>query len=120
MKRDPLDALFSRYVRLKSGGYCKRCGKYVGYSKLNNAHLFGRLRHTVRWDERNTVPLCGSCHYMIDNNCLAKTELLLTLMSKGEAEELERLANMTIKDHPIDKDKLKEELKRKITLLEAE
>lgn len=118
MKTDKLDKLFSRYVRLKAGGYCKKCGHFLGYTGLVCAHFFGRLRHTVRWDERNATALCGGCHYEIDYNCLAKRELMLTLMSPEEVASLERIANMTIKEYPIDKEAIEVYLKEGIRRLE--
>ena len=115
-----LDKLFSRYVRLMSGGYCKRCGKLFGYNRLNNAHFFGRIRHTVRWDIRNTAPLCAECHYWIDVNPLAKTSFFVSILSKEDVADLQRLSNMTTKDYPIDKEALKEDFTEKIRRLEDE
>ena len=122
MKVKKLDTVFSRYVRLLAGGYCKKCGRYVGYSNLDNAHFFSRIRHTVRWDTRNTVALCNvkpnSCHYWIDVNPIAKTSFFVSILGVEQTEELERLANMTTKAHPIDKEALYKEYTEKISKLE--
>ena len=117
IKIKALDKVFSEYVRLLSGGYCKRCGKHVGWKNLDNAHFMGRIRYTVRWDIRNTVALCKTCHYKIDTDCFAKTELLLTLLSKEEIAGLRKLSNMTTKDYPIDKEALLKSYKEKVKML---
>ncbi len=119
MKTGTLDGLFSRYVRLLSGGYCKKCGHFLGYHGLQNAHFFGRVRHTVRWNKRNAVPLCPECHREIDLNSVAKSELALSLMSRDEYDKLARLANMTIKEYPIDKVKLAKEFREGIKEMEG-
>uniref|UniRef100_A0A6M3LDN6 Uncharacterized protein n=1 Tax=viral metagenome TaxID=1070528 RepID=A0A6M3LDN6_9ZZZZ len=118
MKTETLDKLFSQFKRLSSGGYCGKCGKFVGYSNLQNAHFFGRWRHVVRWDKRNTIPLCLDCHQEIDLNAVAKAELALSLMNRDEYDELARLADKTIKDFPIDKKALAKEFREGIKRLQ--
>uniref|UniRef100_A0A6M3K5E1 Uncharacterized protein n=1 Tax=viral metagenome TaxID=1070528 RepID=A0A6M3K5E1_9ZZZZ len=106
MKITKLDALFSRYVRLLADGRCGKCGKHVGYENLATAHFYGRIRHTVRWDIRNVVALCNPCHYWLDVNPLAKSSFMYEVLSKEEIRELNRIANLTTKDYPIDKEAL--------------
>jgi len=118
IKITKLDRLFSLYKRLMSGGICMRCGKYFGVEKLHNAHFHSRRKHTVRWDKRNTAPLCYGCHSYIDGNPLEKVEFFLTLLGQKEFDRLNEIANMTTKDYPIDKDKLEEEFKEAIRRLE--
>jgi len=113
-----LDKLFSKYVRLLSGGYCKRCGKYVGHNNLAAAHFFGRIRHTVRWDKRNIVALCNPCHYWLDVNPIAKSNFMYEVLSREDIGELSRIANMTTKDYPIDKEALAKDFREKIKLLD--
>lgn len=76
MKRDKTDALFSRYIKLRSGGYCKRCGNYLGVHSrgLHCAHCFSRGKKSVRWDSDNAVALCYGCHRYLDQRPLEKTE----------------------------------------------
>ena len=62
IKRDPLDVLFSQYMRLKAKGVCERCGRKVGYGKLQVSHLFGRRYKALRWDEDNVSVVCFTCH----------------------------------------------------------
>jgi hypothetical protein len=41
------------------------------------------------------------------------------VMNKDEIEDLQRLANMTLKQHPIDRGQIKQDLKEKIRVLEG-
>jgi hypothetical protein len=63
IKIDPLDSLFSKYIRLRAKGKCERCGKdYGGIKGLQCAHYHSRRKKSVRWDESNCVALCFGCH----------------------------------------------------------
>lgn len=52
-----LDTLFSKLVRAK--GRCSYCGSD---QRLQCAHVISRRYHQIRWDLRNAIPLCSSCH----------------------------------------------------------
>jgi len=110
-----LDNLVRQYIRLISGGYCKRCKK-SGYIEV--AHMFGRRRKTVRWDLKNVYPLCPECHRSVDNDAIMKASFLYDVMTSQEIENLQRIANMTIKDYPIDRDEIRADLRNKIKELE--
>jgi len=112
-----LDGLVRSYVRLISGGYCKRCKKHTG-GIGEVSHLYRRNRKTVRWDLRNVNYLCLDCHREIDNDQIKLVSFMYDVLSKDDIKELQRLANMTLKEHPIDRVSLKKELKEKIKALE--
>jgi hypothetical protein len=120
-----LDGLVRKYIRLISGGYCRRCGKYVGEANIATAHLFRRWRKTVRWDLRNVVPLCDNpplgmkCHKIIDNDPLEMASFMHEILSPQDLADLQKLANLTIKQHPIDREEIKADLREKIKRLEA-
>jgi len=117
IRTDVLDKLFSRCVRLLSGGYCKRCKKYVGYKKLHNAHFHSRRKHSVRWDFANTAPLCYGCHSHIDGNPYEKIEFFLRLLGQEGLKELDERAREL---KPLmDKEALKLDLKNRIKKLEG-
>jgi len=119
-----LDDLVRKYIRLISGGYCKRCRRYVGEKNIVVAHLFGRGRKTIRWDLRNVSPICDNppigmmCHKIIDNDAIEKSNLMYELLSKEDIEELQKLGNSTIKEYPIDREQIKADLKAIIKELE--
>ena len=66
MKLDPLDVLFSKFIRMRAMsrvGGCERClHTKVDYKQLQCSHFHGRGKKSVRWDEDNSVGLCGGCH----------------------------------------------------------
>ena len=107
-----LDDLVRKYIRLISGGYCKRCKKYIG-TQIEVAHMYRRRRKTVRWDLRNVCGLCPDCHREIDNDAIKLTSFMYEVMTVEEVRELQRIANKTLKDYPIDREKIKRELKEK-------
>lgn len=59
---DPLDVLFSEFIRKRAKGVCERCGSYKGWKRLQCSHFFGRAKKSVRWDEENCSALCFGCH----------------------------------------------------------
>jgi len=118
IKDEVLDGLVRTYIRLISGGYCKRCKRYVG-GCIEAAHLYKRRRKTVRWDLRNVWPLCPECHREIDNDQIKLVSFMYDVLPKDEIGDLQRLANMTLKEYPIDREALKLDLKEKIKRLEG-
>lgn len=80
---DPLDTLFSEYVRrraLARVGGCERCltqkhdttredgSPRPAYMQLQCSHFIARNAKTVRWDEENAAGLCGGCHMYLEHN----------------------------------------------------
>jgi len=61
MKKTPIkrkcDALWSKIIR--NQGYCAKCGST---QSLNAHHVIGRINHSLRYDLKNGVVLCSSCH----------------------------------------------------------
>lgn len=71
------DAEFSRLIRGRDKWRCRRCGggPYLPPSQgLHCAHIVGRRNRELRWDERNAVSLCASCHFWAHGNPIAFTE----------------------------------------------
>ncbi len=123
---DVLDGLVRQVLRFSSGGFCKRCKIFVGGDMLETAHLYRRRRKTVRWDLRNVYPLCKNdvrtgkvgCHSIIDNDPIELASFMYDVLSKEDIVELQKLANMTIKQHPIDREQIRDSLKEKIKRME--
>ena len=75
VRRDSLDTLFSKFIRLRDKGTCQRCGHYVGLTPgLHCSHFHGRSRKSVRWDEDNAVALCFGCHQYFTSRPLEHVE----------------------------------------------
>lgn len=53
------DKEFSEYIR-KRDGKCLICSKITN---LQCAHLISRTAREYRWDEKNAITLCYSCHF---------------------------------------------------------
>lgn len=84
IKIDPLDKLFSCFIRLRANGVCQRCGKYKTMDQLQCAHFHGRRKQSVRYDESNALGLCFYCHRMIDENPIDKTEFFRKILGETE------------------------------------
>ena len=123
IKRDKYDVAFSRFIKLLSGGYCKRCHSYVGVNSrgLHAAHCFSRQRQSVRLYKKNSTALCHGCHRYLDRaeNRGKKMEFFQSILTQSEWAELVRMSDMTSKDLKIDKEEIYKKLKEDIKLLEA-
>lgn len=53
-----LDILFSKYIRQRDGK-CLRCGRT---DTLQCAHIAGRRSLSGRWNDKNAITLCYTCH----------------------------------------------------------
>lgn len=89
--------------------------------------MYRRGRKTVRWDLRNVYPLCNinnarddrkGCHQIVDDDHFEKTSFMYDVMNKEEVEDLQRLANLTLKDYPIDRVAIKEQLNKMLEVME--
>ena len=122
MKRDKADILFSRYIRLLSGGECKRCEEHPKPQGLHCAHWQGRGKWTTRYERDNCQALCYGCHTYFDHHRTLKDEFFRNILGVQRAQEIILLSNKTLKDLGLTKKTLKEkviiELKEKIKLLE--
>ena len=82
-KSDPLDSLFSEYIRrraIRRVGGCERCldekpsnrredgSIRPAYMELQCSHFVSRNVKSVRWDEDNAAGLCGGCHMYLEHN----------------------------------------------------
>ena len=96
-KLDPLDNLFSEYIRkraiIRTGG-CEKCltpkydtqkedgTPFPAWRKLQCAHLISRWHKSTRWDEDVALGLCGACHIWIDHEAEEKIALLKQVLGQ--------------------------------------
>ena len=97
MRLNPLDKLFSEFIRrraMERAGGCERClsGK-VDYKQLHCAHMFSRRKHMVRYDDSNAAGLCPGCHRFIDDNALDKVRFFTKLLGEEAFQLLEARAS---------------------------
>lgn len=98
IKIDPLDKLFSQYIRLRAMTRvdgCERCltGK-VNYKSLHCAHFDGRGHRSIRWDEDNAAGLCPGCHIYLDSHPLEKVEWFKKHLGEESFNLLQHRARM--------------------------
>lgn len=94
IKIDALDRLFSKYIRLRAGGVCEKCGQT---KTLQCSHFHGRRKRSVRWNEDNAVALCFSCHMYLGENPLEHYEWFKKRLGEERFELLNIQANMIYK-----------------------
>lgn len=90
---DPLDRLFSEFIRKRANGKCERCLKPTDFKRLQCAHFHGRANKKVRWDEKNACGLCYGCHAFLDSRFMEKAEFIKKYLGEKEAEKLNQRAN---------------------------
>lgn len=133
IKIDPLDKLFSQYVRMliytNGVASCEYCGRkfydtikengdiYPAWKYLQVSHFISRRKRSTRYDKDNAAGVCFSCHMYLGENPYAHTEWFKKRLGSERFELLNIRASMIVK---IDKVKLKSELKEKIELLGTE
>jgi hypothetical protein len=70
LKRQTLDATFSKLVRERASWCCQRCGKYATGQQLHCSHLISRRYNAIRWHPLNAVAHCASCHLYLGDRPL--------------------------------------------------
>ena len=65
------DIAWSKAVKVRDDYTCQMCGSVSG---LNSHHIIGRINYSLRFDLKNGITLCASCHkfdrYSAHNNPL--------------------------------------------------
>ncbi len=111
MKLDPLDILFSRWIR--RGKKCEMCGRTD--KQLHCAHYIGRRYRAVRWELDNAACLCVSCHWEVDEFSAIKESFFRKKIGSDRMEELQIQARSFIKPN---KELIKKELKSRLKELD--
>ena len=121
-----LDKLVRSYLLGLKDYCCERCHQSFPPDELEVSHLYRRARKVLRWDLRNVHLLCKSnpatgrmgCHEEIDSDHIKLVSFEYEVLSKEDIIDLQRLSTMTLKEHPIDRELIKQDLKEKIGILE--
>ena len=111
IRLDPLDKLFSEFVRKRSNGYCERCGSYKGWERLECCHFHSRRYKSVRYDPDNACALDFGCHQYLDSHPLEKIEFFKARLGEEGFEMLQHRARQLGKP---DKEAIKLYLQEKI------
>ena len=87
IRRDPLDELFSLYIRTRDHFTCQRCG--VKSKNVQCAHFIGRRNKNCRWREENATTLCMGCHQHFHANPLEFVEWTRKRLGERDFELLQ-------------------------------
>ena len=98
IKYDALDQLFGKFIRLRDGK-CQFCGR--SDRRLEAAHMFGRGKHSTRYDPENVYAMCGGphekvCHRYLDTHTTEKLAWLKQRIGAERYEALELKSNTTM------------------------
>lgn len=119
MKRDALDALFSKFIRSRDKWTCQRCWKQYPppTQALHCAHIFSRGKLSTRYDCDGAAALCYGCHRWLDTHPLVKEAFFREWL--GE-ERYNALAVRAATPAKIDPEAIKLLLKEKLTAMTEE
>jgi len=118
MRIDPIDILFSKYVKLKAGSICEYCGQRPASQGYHTHHFIGRRYLNTRYEPDNGVALCMSCHNLMGDFPDESQAFFVKRVGSQRAEELKIIARTYHKMDRNRRDKIKKDLKEKIKLLE--
>lgn len=82
MKRNKLDILFMRYIRLRDR-VCQRCGNRGDPRGMHTSHYWGRSIKATRWHPDNAVLVCYGCHVYFHGHPQDHTEFLRKRLGVG-------------------------------------
>src|SRR3990167_3212246 len=89
-----IDSKWSKLVRERDGK-CRRCGRKPPYA-LNAHHIMPRSRSNTRYDLKNGLTLCVTCHTFGDDSVHRSPEgskrWCIKLIGSKEWNRLERLS----------------------------
>tara|TARA_R110000744_G_C19340372_1_gene559399 strand:+ start:1192 stop:1581 length:390 start_codon:yes stop_codon:yes gene_type:complete len=96
-----LDSIFSKYIRqvnsINEIATCFTCGKKDHWKKLQNGHFQSRRHYSTRWNELNCQVQCSGCNIFKSGEQFKFSQNLDKKFGKGTAQELQQIANQTIK-----------------------
>lgn len=92
--RDKLDAIFSKYIRLKysdKNGYCRciSCGKVFPWNEIQNGHYMSRRYMSTRFSEDNCRPQCVACNIFNQGNIQMYRRALIKQIGEQRVDLIE-------------------------------
>ena len=102
LKLDPVDSLFSRYIRLRDKR-CVRCGIWGrGKDEIENiqaSHFYGRANEGTRFHPDNVDAACNNCHRAWEGSRDAYKEWKLKQLGRERFKNITILAHSTVKKY---------------------
>lgn len=101
--RDKLDAIFSKYIRLKysdKNGYCRciSCGKVFFWKEIQNGHYMSRRYMSTRFSEDNCRPQCVACNIFNQGNIQMYRRALIKQIGEQRVDLIEVRAKQETKN----------------------
>ncbi len=119
---DPLDSLFSLYIRARAGWKCERCGKFYPEGErqgLDCSHFVGRAHKGTRWAEDNAAAHCRGCHQHLGANPILFVDWILNYMGGQRYAALRARASKPTKWSAFDRATIARELLTKLEKIET-
>ena len=124
MKRDKYDKLMSNLIRERANWTCEfpTCGKYYPEGErrgIEHSHIWGRRRHSVRWEPDNGICLCTGHHSFVGSNHDEHEALARSILGDERYDSLKLRANTTRRWKPWEKDELHARMKSELSRMEG-
>jgi hypothetical protein len=82
------DIAWSKAVKVRDDYTCQMCGSVSG---LNSHHIIGRINYSLRFDLKNGLTLCSSCHKFSRNSAHNNPVYFIDWYKKHYPEDYEYL-----------------------------
>ena len=94
-----LDAIFSKYIRLRDDGQCFTCPKKDDVKNMQNGHFVPRQYLSLRFDERNCNCQCYACNMLYNGQ---PSLYAVNLKRKYGDSIIEELESVRLKETKLD------------------
>lgn len=98
-----LDAIFSRYIRLRDAGQCYTCPKKDHWKKMQCGHFVPRQYLALRYSEINCHCQCYACNMLYNGQPSKFAQNLLRDYGDNVLRVLEIERKSIVKDFPYQK-----------------
>ncbi len=122
IKIDPLDQLFSLYIRARDGWRCQVCQRVfteTERSLLQCSHFMSRRHMGTRWDEGNACAKCSTCHDRMTGDPITFTNWIMSRLGGQTFALLQMKARKVTRVSAFDKDMIARELLAKLGMIEG-
>lgn len=117
-RRDKLDDVFSRLIRLRDGGTCQRCGAHESQKKIDCSHFWSRRHQATRYDPDNACAHCFTCHQYLGENPVEFATWIENYLGFGRYQMLTEKHRQIVKRTKREKEELYAHLKSELRKLE--
>lgn len=119
---EPLDALFSLYIRARDRWTCQVCGRIFAEperGKLQCSHFMSRRHQGTRYYDGNACAKCFACHQRMTGNPITFTMWIMDRVGGQAFAKLQMMARKPTKWTPFDREMIAWELYEKLEKIET-